>query len=86
MIVLKSKIKVINAHKIKSKNLLELGIISTYPPKICPITLRKCRISIKVKNLTESLTWRRLKAPKDNNERDIVILEIKSKIQPLFIM
>ena len=37
--------------------LLELGIISTYPPKICPITLRKWRISIKEeRTLTESLT------------------------------
>jgi hypothetical protein len=41
MIVLTIKIKVIKAHKIKSKNLLELGIISIYPPKTCPITLRK---------------------------------------------
>ena len=75
------------AHKTKSKNLLELGIISTYPPKICPITLRKWRISIKEdSNLTESLTWKRLKAPKDNNVKEIVILEIKSQIQFLFLL
>ena len=79
MTVLTSKIKVIKAHKTKSKNLLELGIISIYPPKTCPITLRKWRKSIKEEsNLTESLTWRRLKAPKHNSAEEIVILEVKS--------
>ncbi len=77
--VLNNKIKVIKAQTTKSINLLESGIISTYPPKICPITLRKCRRSTKEdSNLTESLTCKRLKAPKNSNDNEIEILAIKS--------
>ena len=77
VIVLKSRITVINAHKTKSKNLLEFGIISIYPPKTWPNTLRKWRKSTKEdSSLTESLTWRRLKAPKHNDVDKIAILEV----------
>ena len=83
--VLMSKIKVIKVHIPKSINLLELGIIRTHPPKIWPTTLRKWRISKREdNNLTDSLTWRRLYAPKHSKENEIDIDPNKVEIPGIY--